>query len=124
MIFKGGSVTLDHAQVKILYAHWMGASAIAKQIGCSGGAVYKVLNSGGAEAPEVALISGHRGPRMLSRYTHLRLDKVAEKLAKATVSQHSKEKSLMESTYRLLSSSEGSIKVANQRPSLPLIPVT
>ena len=106
--------------MKILYAHWMGASAIAKQIGCSGGAVYKVLNSGGAEAPEVALISGHRGPRMLSRYTHLRLDKVA----KATVGQHSKEKSLMESTYRLLSSSEGSIKVANQKPSLPLIPVT
>lgn len=31
--------------------------------------------------PEVALISGHRDPRMLSRYTHLRPKKVAEKLA-------------------------------------------
>ena len=30
-------------------------------------------------------ISGHRDPRMLSRYTHLRPEKVAEKLAKATM---------------------------------------
>jgi integrase len=39
----------------------------------------------GLTVPEVALISGHRDPRMLSRYTHLRPEKVAEKLAKATV---------------------------------------
>lgn len=38
----------------------------------------------GLTVPEVALISGHRDPRMLSRYTHLRPEKVAEKLAKAT----------------------------------------
>jgi integrase len=38
----------------------------------------------GLTTPEVALISGHRDPRMLSRYTHLRPEKVAEKLAKAT----------------------------------------
>jgi len=35
----------------------------------------------GLTVPEVALISGHRDPRMLSGYTHLR----PEKLAKATV---------------------------------------
>ncbi len=39
----------------------------------------------GLTVPEVALISGHRDPRMLSRYTHLRPEKVAEKLARATV---------------------------------------
>jgi phosphoribosylcarboxyaminoimidazole (NCAIR) mutase len=38
----------------------------------------------GLTVREVALISGHRDPRMLSRYTHLRPEKVAEKLAKAT----------------------------------------
>ncbi|WP_281369187.1 tyrosine-type recombinase/integrase [Microvirga mediterraneensis] len=39
----------------------------------------------GLTVPEVALISGHRDPRMLSRYTHLRPEKVAEKLAKMIV---------------------------------------
>jgi integrase len=39
----------------------------------------------GLSIPEVALISGHRDLRMLSRYTHLRPEAVAEKLAKATV---------------------------------------
>jgi integrase len=39
----------------------------------------------GLTVPEVALISGHRDPRMLSRYTHLRPEKIAEKLAKVTV---------------------------------------
>lgn len=38
----------------------------------------------GLTVPEVALISGHRDPRMLSRYTDLRPEKVAEKLARAT----------------------------------------
>jgi integrase len=37
--------------------------------------------------PEVALISGHRDLRMSSRYTHLRPEKVAEKLAKAAPPQ-------------------------------------
>ncbi|GEO14760.1 tyrosine-type recombinase/integrase [Microvirga aerophila] len=36
----------------------------------------------GLTTPEVALISGHRDPRMLNRYTHLRPEKIAEKLAK------------------------------------------
>lgn len=40
----------------------------------------------GLTVPEVALISGHRDPRMLSRYTHLRPERIAEKLAKAVMS--------------------------------------
>jgi integrase len=39
----------------------------------------------GLTIPEVALISGHRDMRMLSRYTHLRPEAVAEKLAKAVL---------------------------------------
>jgi integrase len=35
----------------------------------------------GLSLPEVALISGHRDPRMLFRYTHLRPENVAQKLA-------------------------------------------
>ena len=35
----------------------------------------------GLSVPEVALISGHRDPRMLFRYTHLRPEEVAKKLA-------------------------------------------
>ncbi len=35
----------------------------------------------GLSVPEVALISGHRDPRMLFRYTHLKAERVAEKLA-------------------------------------------
>ncbi|MDA0341679.1 MAG: tyrosine-type recombinase/integrase [Proteobacteria bacterium] len=34
----------------------------------------------GLSVPEVALISGHRDPRMLFRYTHLRAEDVARKL--------------------------------------------
>ena len=34
----------------------------------------------GLSLPEVALISGHRDPRMLFRYTHLRAEDVAKKL--------------------------------------------
>jgi integrase len=34
----------------------------------------------GLSVPEVALISGHRDPRMLFRYTHLRAEDVAQKL--------------------------------------------
>ena len=43
-VYKGRPVTLDHAQVKTLHAQGIGATAIAKQMGCSRGAVYKVLN--------------------------------------------------------------------------------
>lgn len=34
----------------------------------------------GLSVPEVALISGHRDPRMLFRYTHLRAEDVSAKL--------------------------------------------
>ena len=39
----------------------------------------------GLSMPEVALISGHRDTKMLMRYTHLRPEAVAEKLAAAEV---------------------------------------
>ena len=35
----------------------------------------------GLSLPEVSLISGHRGPRMLFRYTHPRADEIAKKLS-------------------------------------------
>ncbi|MBI1180818.1 MAG: tyrosine-type recombinase/integrase [Alphaproteobacteria bacterium] len=38
----------------------------------------------GLSVPEVALISGHRDPRMLFRYTHVQAAKVAVKLQEAT----------------------------------------
>lgn len=38
----------------------------------------------GLSVPEVALISGHKDARMLFRYTHLKAEKVAQKLAKLT----------------------------------------
>ncbi|MET0527140.1 MAG: recombinase family protein [Microvirga sp.] len=43
-VYKGRPITLNHAQVKTLHAQGIGATAIAKQMGCSRGAVYKVLN--------------------------------------------------------------------------------
>lgn len=43
----------------------------------------------GLSTPEVALISGHRDPRMLFRYTHPRPEDVAERLAKASTLFHS-----------------------------------
>jgi hypothetical protein len=42
--------------------------------------VYRVFEYG-LTVPEVALISGHRDPGMLSRYTHLKPEKVAEAAA-------------------------------------------
>jgi len=35
----------------------------------------------GLSLPEVALISGHKDPRMLLRYTHLKAEDVAAKLS-------------------------------------------
>ena len=35
----------------------------------------------GLSVPEVSLISGHKDARMLFRYTHLKAEKVAEKLS-------------------------------------------
>jgi DNA invertase Pin-like site-specific DNA recombinase len=43
-VYKGRPITLDYAQVKALAAQGVGATAIAKQLGCSRGAVYKALS--------------------------------------------------------------------------------
>jgi DNA invertase Pin-like site-specific DNA recombinase len=47
-IYKGRPVTLDHERIKELHAAGIGATEIAKQVGCSRRAVYKAI--GGVEA--------------------------------------------------------------------------
>lgn len=42
-VYKGRPVSLDHKKIKAMKADGIGASAIAKQMGCSRGAVYKAL---------------------------------------------------------------------------------
>lgn len=42
-VYKGRPVTLDHAKVLEMHASGVGATAIAAAMGCSRGAVYKVL---------------------------------------------------------------------------------
>jgi DNA invertase Pin-like site-specific DNA recombinase len=44
-VYKGRPVTLDHAKVHELHAAGQGATAIAKALNCSRGAVYKILNA-------------------------------------------------------------------------------
>jgi DNA invertase Pin-like site-specific DNA recombinase len=44
-VYKGRPVILDHAKVRQMAKDGVGATAIAKAIGCSRGAVYKVLNA-------------------------------------------------------------------------------
>lgn len=44
-VYKGRPVALDHAKVRALHSQGVGATAIAKQMNCSRGAVYKVLNA-------------------------------------------------------------------------------
>ena len=46
-VYKGRPVTLDHAKIIDLHKKGNGATAIAKAIGCSRGAVYKVLGLNG-----------------------------------------------------------------------------
>src|SRR4029079_18536960 len=46
-VYKGRPITLDHAKIIDLHKKGDGATAIAKAIGCSRGAVYKVLNLNG-----------------------------------------------------------------------------
>ena len=45
----------------------------------------------GLTVPEVIAISGHRDPRMLMRYTHLKAENIAEKLQDMKVPAASKE---------------------------------
>jgi DNA invertase Pin-like site-specific DNA recombinase len=46
-VYKGRPITLDHAKIIDLHKKGNGATAIAKAIGCSRGAVYKVLGLNG-----------------------------------------------------------------------------
>ena len=47
-VYKGRPVTLDHARIISLHRHGVGATEIAKRMGCSRGAVYKVLGQNGS----------------------------------------------------------------------------
>ena len=42
-VYKGRPSSLDHDKIKELHAAGMGATAIARELGCSRGAVYKVV---------------------------------------------------------------------------------
>jgi DNA invertase Pin-like site-specific DNA recombinase len=44
-VYKGRPVTLDHGQIIALHKAGKGATEIAKEIGCSRGAVYKALSA-------------------------------------------------------------------------------
>lgn len=44
-VYKGRPVSLDHAQIKALRSQGLGPTAIAKQLGCSRGAVYKAMSA-------------------------------------------------------------------------------
>ena len=43
-MYNGRPVTLDHARINQMHGDGVGATAIAKEVGCSRGAVYKVLS--------------------------------------------------------------------------------
>ena len=43
-VYNGRPVTLDHAKINQMYKEGIGATAIAKETGCSRAAVYKVLS--------------------------------------------------------------------------------
>jgi DNA invertase Pin-like site-specific DNA recombinase len=42
-VYKGRPVTLDHEKIKALHAEGMGATELARRMGCSRGAIYKAL---------------------------------------------------------------------------------
>ena len=44
-VYKGRPMSLDHDKIKQLKAEGMGATAIARELGCSRGAIYKALAS-------------------------------------------------------------------------------
>ncbi len=44
-VYKGRPVSLDHEQIRALHSQGVGATAIANQLGCSRGAIYKALNA-------------------------------------------------------------------------------
>jgi DNA invertase Pin-like site-specific DNA recombinase len=43
-VYKGRPASLDHERIRTLRSQGLGATAIAKQLGCSRGAIYKTLN--------------------------------------------------------------------------------
>ena len=43
-VYKGRPSSLDHDKIKELHAQGMGATAIARELGCSRGAVYKAVS--------------------------------------------------------------------------------
>ena len=60
---------MDHCGIEDLHFHDLCHEAISR------------FFEMGLSMPEVALNSGHRDPRMLFRYTHIRAEYVAEKLS-------------------------------------------
>jgi DNA invertase Pin-like site-specific DNA recombinase len=44
-VYKGRPISLDHDKIKQLRAEGMGATAIARELGCSRGAIYKALST-------------------------------------------------------------------------------
>lgn len=44
-VYKGRPITLDHDRIRRMKADGLGATEIAKALGCSRGAVYKALNA-------------------------------------------------------------------------------
>jgi DNA invertase Pin-like site-specific DNA recombinase len=49
-VYKGRPVTLDHPRILAMRADGKGVTEIAKTLGCSRGAVYKILNDTAAGA--------------------------------------------------------------------------
>ena len=43
--YKGRPTSLDHDKIKAMRAEGMGATAIARELGCTRGAIYKVLKA-------------------------------------------------------------------------------
>jgi DNA invertase Pin-like site-specific DNA recombinase len=58
-VYKGRSVTLDHRKIIELHRQGTGATAIANAIGCSRGAVYKVLAGVDTMKPSRGQSSAH-----------------------------------------------------------------
>ncbi|WP_341511997.1 recombinase family protein [Bradyrhizobium sp. ISRA442] len=44
-VYKGRPISVDHLQIKTLRSQGLGATAIAKRLGCSRGAIYKALTA-------------------------------------------------------------------------------
>ncbi|GMO24644.1 recombinase family protein [Bradyrhizobium ottawaense] len=44
-VYRGRPVSLDHSQIRTLRSQGLGATAIAKQLGCSRGAIYKAMSA-------------------------------------------------------------------------------